>query len=199
MNNRFTIGSVAKAIEDAAKPIWEQIFQCKIAAKDNISDVDLEYFGMPSVGDFQIDADIRHQVILVYFTINKMTDLYKKGIPFSVAVHEDTKRIYDIIQNYLHIWKGYLEHGINIGGAPLDDLILLDKFAASVHAHAQVHFTREYVNSKLLNRLGDESGMGLSRDDFFKPTAKQIEQTPAPKHESLADIFSERIIRGRGR
>jgi hypothetical protein len=195
------LASKASRIETTGAPIWKNIYMCSIAHKDNVSEEDLQFFGMPTVGDFQVDQDISHQKITVYFTINRMVELYEKGISFNVVHHSDTKGIYDVISSYLNAWRDQLDQGINIGGAPLDDLILLDRFATDVYVHAQRHFTPDYVNSKLLNRLGSSSGLSMSREGFFKaPTV--ADGAPPPemkKHTSLAEMFSDRIIKGRGR
>lgn len=185
-------------IERAAKPIWEALFEISVPYKDTVSEQYARLFGMPTVGDAAIDADMHNQPIYTYATINKMVEYHKLGVVVKVINHADTKRIYDIINAYLLIWKNKLENGINIGNAPIDDLVLLDRFASVVYEHAVQHFRPDLVNSLALNGLSG-NGMWKSRESLVKPEETPVNVEPTfTKRETLATYFSGRIMRGRG-
>lgn len=186
-------------ITASGKPIWEALFMASVPFKDTMSDEYVRLFGMPTVGDPAIDRDMHNQPIYTYMTINKMVEYFRSGISVKVQKHSDTKRIYDTISRYINCWKEHLDHGINIGDAPIDDLILLDRFAGVVFEHAVQHFTREYLNSDAIRDLTG-GGTWMSRSSFDKPVVIQEndEAQQFQKHQSLAQLFSERIISSGG-
>lgn len=185
-------------ITATGKPIWEALFMASVPFKDTMSDDYIRLFGMPTVGDPVIDRDMHNQPIYTYMTINKMVEYFRAGINVKIQKHSDTKRIYDIISRYINCWKEQLDHGINIGGAPIDDLILLDRFASVVFEHAVQHLTYEYLNSDAIRDLTG-NGAWMSRNSFIKAPVIQTDEEPQyQKHQSLAELFSERIISSGG-
>lgn len=185
-------------IDAAGRPIWNAVFLASVAFKDTMSDEYIRLFGMPTVGDPVIDREMHTQPIHTYMTIDKMVEYFRNGITVSVHNHADTKRIYDIIATYINTWKHHLDRGINVGGAPIDDLILLDRFAGIVFEHAAQHFTTEYMNSAAIKDLNG-GGMWKGRDSFVRNVPKQNDEpVEYQKHESLAQLFSERIVSNAG-
>jgi hypothetical protein len=183
-------------LEKTGRPIWNALFRASVAFKDTVSEDYVRLFGMPTVGDAGIDDQMKNSLIDTYLTINQMVEYFRLGILVRITVHAETKTIYQIISNYLLEWKERLNKGINIGGAPIEDLILLDRFASVVFEHAVQHFTPDYVNSRFINQLNG-NGLFKSRESLIK-----IIETPLPakgepvykKHESLSELFSERVI-----
>ena len=153
-------------------------------------------FGLPSVGDPYIDSQFHNQLVDVMITINDMVEYYRKGVTVRITVHEDTKTIYEIIKNYLISWNQKLLNGINIGVAPIDDLVLLDKFASAIYPHAKSHFKAEDALKQLMGSMGNSSSSWLGRNSVNQQELAP-EQVPE-KHESMAQILSEKII-GRNR
>ena len=96
-----------------------------------------------------------------------------------------------------------METAINIGTAPLEDLIVLDEFASKVYMHAVSQFTPETVTSVLAERLA--SLVGFSKQNLFNrnviPT-KSLDSDLVkinsddgelyPKRKSMADLFTTR-------
>lgn len=184
-------------IERFGRPIWETPFEIAVAYKDTCTPEYIRLFGMPTVGDPTIDAQMHNQLCNRYATIDKMVEFFKRGITIRVVKHEDTKRIYDTINNYLLAWKDHLTRGINIGDAPIDDLIMLDRFAGVVYQHAVQHFTPEFVNSRFLQHMTG-GGTLKSRESLVKqkPVDDKGVEATQPQRESMAQLFSDRIIRG---
>lgn len=179
-------------------PIWERLYMVGIRMKDTYSDEELRHFGLPTTGDARLDQQVHNDLIDRYVTINQMTEWFKNGIPFWVKNHKDTKEIYEVISGYLQCWKEYLDDGINIGGAPIEDLIDLDRLASKVYDHAVEHFTEEYIESKLLRYMNK---FNFGRDAFSRKTETVTinadEKTEVKKHNSFATLFSERVFGGR--
>lgn len=183
-------------LEKLGLPIWERLFLISICYKDSLSSEHIKTFGMPTVGDKQIDNDIHNQMVDRYLTIDQMIEYFKQGINVYVKIHKETKDIYDIISAYLVCWKEYLDNGINIGGAPIDDLVTLDRFATSVYDHAVEHISDDYVNSNIFKHIGNRK---VGRAAFDKPPEEVIIPGQVKQRESLATLFSDRVFSARGR
>ena len=126
-----------------------------------------------------------------------MVEYFTKGIPVYIVKQADVKTIYEYIENHLLAWKRQLEQGVNIGGAPVDDLIAMDAFANKIYEHAKYHFTREVADSIFLRQMG-----AINRNTFISPLS-----TPAPvnsdktdendgyhSRDSLAEHFKEKRV-----
>lgn len=192
--NFFNSADVSKL----GAPIWERLFLTSMNYKDSLSTDDIRRFGMPTVGDSTIDADMQNHLIDKYLTIDQMVEFYKQGIPIYVKIHKETKDIYDIISAYLLCWKQNLENGINIGGAPIEDLINLDRFATTVYAHAVEHFTEEFIHSNIINYIGTRkvgrAAFAKKEEVYTTATEPEVKQ-----RESLATLFSDRVYSARSR
>ena len=194
MEQIYTLPSEPKtALECVGRPIWERLFAVSMAYADTMSTDYVRLFGMPTVGDASLDKAIQQDSVDLYLTINAMVEHFKAGTPVRLRVHADSKMIYDIISTYLVQWKHQLSEGINIGDAPIDDLVTLDRFAASVFPYAVQHFNEEHSTSSLVQGLMG-GGRYLSREHLFAPVPTGPEDAPAPyKHDSLEQLFAESV------
>lgn len=185
--------NVTNRLERLGKPIWERLYMASLRFKDSLSEDEIRQFGMPTTGNAQIDKEVHNDLVDRYITINKMVEYHKQGIPFYIRNHKETKEIYEVISSYLICWKEYLENGINIGGAPIDDLIALDRLASSVYDHAVEHFSDVFINSNLLKFIGNQK---LGRAAFEKAPEPIVinGEAEVKKHDSLASLFSERVF-----
>jgi hypothetical protein len=190
INSFFSPGDLAKL----GAPIWERVFNILVSYKDSLSEDHIRMFGMPTTGDAQFDSGMHNDMVSKFFTIDQMVEYYKKGIVFYVKDHRETKDIYDIVSSYLLCWKQHLDTGINVGGAPLEDLINLDRFASSVHDHAVEHFSDNYIKSNLMKFIGNRK---IGRSSFEKSVEVPVvvaNEVQVKKRESLASLFSERVF-----
>lgn len=185
--------------------IFEYLYKVRIPNLQSMSPDYIKHFGMPTSGDAGIDAALANQLITTMLPISKMVDYHREGVAVYVVRQVDVKEIYDHISRHLHAWREQLEHGLNIGSAPIDDLIAMDEFANSVYDHAKYQFTRDTVDSLLLRQMS--STVRLNRDNFFKtkpPTETNVDgrgisrihaaEDDLPARESLTDIFRDRKI-----
>ena len=174
-------------------PLWERLYMVGIRYKDTLSLEEIKAFGMPTTGNKQYDQVIHNELVDRYITIDKMVEYHKNGISFYIRNHKETKEIYELISNYLVCWKEYLENGINIGGAPIDDLIALDRLASKIYDHAVEHFTPTFINSNLIRYMEQNK---LGRSSFERPVeAIRVNgEEEVKKHDSLASLFSERVF-----
>lgn len=183
--------------EDTTKHIWENLYMVRVPTLDATSVQFLKAHGTYITGDKRIDRANANSWLTTYLSIAKMVEMFKEGIAISVIYSADTKKIYDAIEAHLLAWKQQLEHGVNIGDAPLDDLIEMDKFAHTVYQYAKHHFTPELVNSLFARRLQDR--FRAMPTNLLKPLeeAKPIEQVQ-DRSTYMSDFLKTRVF-GSGR
>ena len=174
--------------------IFDRKYEVRIKKIDNMSVEELEFYGMYSTGDRELDNELSNELIVRWLSINEMVEYFKRGKPFRITNVKDTDEIYDFIHQYLLSWKNRLENSVNIGNAPIEDLIALDAMAGSVHGYACEHMKVQKTQSSLMNYF---NSMGLGRRADVVPVTPQNDGVR--RHESLAEIFSEAIMGHRGR
>jgi len=185
---------------DTAWYVFHELFMCRVSNIQSRSSDHIRYFGMPGIGDPEYDREMANELIDTAIPISKMVEFYEKGVIVRVIKPSDTKLIYDYISNHLNAWKNKLESsGMNMRDAPINDLILMDKFANAVYEHAKYEFTNDYVDSVLARRMG--SVMRVSRSNVLAPYVPKIvtfnkiedeEEKPEekrPTRTSMAETF----------
>lgn len=173
-------------------PIWNKLFQVRVPNKNIQSTEELRMFGLPTVEDSHFDYQMHNQLIDIMITIDKMTDYFKQGVTVRLVKHNDAKVIFDIIDNYLMAWKHKLDRGINIAVAPLDDLLLLDKFAGVIYPHARDFMKPTDSITTIINSLGGIGHLLLPKEIMSDVELGKVETKET--YGSLADVLSERII-----
>lgn len=168
--------------------------------------------GVRVSGNKADDANIKNEWLTTYLPISKMVDYHKEGIAVRITNPADLPLMYDFISRHLAAWKEQLEYGINIGNAPIDDLVAMDAFANSVYEHAVHQFTRSDADSIMARHL--RSLTTISRQSFFKPESikkylgtegvevdehgtvhiSSKEPDTTPERESMADFFRDRMV-----
>lgn len=158
------------------------------------------------------DANIKNEWLTTYLSIEKMVDYHREGIPVKIVNQSDLPIMYDFISRHLSAWKEQLEYGINIGNAPIDDLVAMDTFATSVYEHAVHQFTRAEADSLMARHLMTLTN--VNRQNFFRQDSikKYLgtdgvevdengtvhisgrEDEKPPERETMADFFRDRMI-----
>lgn len=186
-NSSYSPGS--SLIVRLGSPIWDNIYQARVPYIDTLSVDNIRQFGLPTVGDMRLDKDMHTQPLNVVITINDMVEYFRRGVVVTLVNNQDAETIYNLINAYLLAWHGELEVGINIGDAPYDDLMLMDRFASAVYPHARRYGTLGKPLSNLFANLMTASGRYASRDSLFveKPI---VENAVKEEHNSLAKMFA---------
>lgn len=167
----------------------------------------MKKYGNYITGDAGIDNDAKRQPITTMLSIAKMVSLFQQGSQISVVNYNDTKEIYSHISEHLAAWKQQLTYGVNIGSAPIDDLIAMDEFANSIYEFAKYQFTRDTVSSILASHMHDMAG--ISPQNFFKPGTQptqegqvvsginrvnEIKEGPSyDERDQMGDFFKDRL------
>lgn len=186
-------------LQEAGWPIWHNLYNVKVRHRDTMSDDYIRIFGAPAVGDPATDHRIQNEWISLYITINDMVEYRKRDVTVLIVNHEDSKHIYEVVHAYLGEWKTQLQNSVNVGGARkiIEDLLMLDKFAAEVYPHAVIHFPNDYIESTFMQTLAELAG-GRNWLERFRPKAVE-EGEPVKTYEERGgfhDFFTNRVFGG---
>lgn len=168
--------------------IFDRKYEVRIKKIDNVSIEEIEFYGMYTTGDKEQDDYLNNELIVRWLSINEMVEYYKRGKPFSIVDPKNTEEIYTVVHKYLLHWKERLVHSLNIGNAPVDDLIALDGMATALHGYACQYMKIQKTQSPLLNYF-DSVGLGRGNATVTTGTDEGVK-----RHESLAEIFSEAVM-----
>lgn len=187
---------------DTTKLIWEKLYLVSVPEIFATSEEFVRTYGTPITMDRNVDRALSNQWFTRYMTINNMVDLWREGSHVKIHSEADVKEIYDSLAMHLEGWKSQLERGINIGAAPLDDLIAMDDFANAVYKHARHHLTQAVVDSIFARQLS--AAAGVTPGNFFLKPPAPVETDSAkvqqriedglPKRTPLGDFLKDRLI-----
>lgn len=191
--------------QPTANLIFDCLFTVRVPDLQTRSEQHIKMFGVHSTGDRAQDMVMANQLITVMLSIAKMVEYHKQGVNIRVVKREDVLTIYDYITRHLQAWKDRLNQGLNIGDAPIDDLISLDQFANVVHESAKYQFTREIADSILAKHLS--STITFNKHNIFKkessaaaivtnqdPTKDKVEKEEDLQRSGFAQLFKDKKI-----
>ena len=182
--------------------IFKKLWLCSVPVFESRSIEDIQNFGVPASGDSLYDESMRSERAQRMLSIDAMVEFYKRGVQVAVVNYTDTKLIYERISDHLNAWKTKLEDGWHTRNAPIEDLMLLDKFAMVVYKHARHQFTTEMVDSILARRMsgalrvsrdkimGDGPKVMVINQDPVTGEEKREEEEKLPERTSMADVFA---------
>jgi hypothetical protein len=198
---------------DTTKNIWEYLFLARVPLLESMSVEQLRRTGVRVSGNKRDDENIKKEWLTTYLSISKMVDYHREGTLVKIVNYSDLPIIYDFISKHLSAWKEQLEYGINIGNAPIDDLVDMDTFATAVYEHAVHQFSRDQANSLIARHMAGLSA--VTRQNFFRQDSLNRylgtdnvkvdengvthisninEQEKVPERESLGEFFKDRMI-----
>jgi hypothetical protein len=155
MGNEQRIGVDAKGRETRWY-LWHEVYLVRLPKIDLMTEEEFKSFGILDSGSKLENRLTMNELTEVMLPIVKIMYHFESGARISVVKPSDTKWIYDRITSHLEAWKKYLDTKLNIAGAPIEDLIRLDRFANAVYPHATEFFKRSYVETKFME-MGDAS------------------------------------------
>jgi hypothetical protein len=155
---------------------------------------EMREYGTPTSGDPDFDAQMRNERVDVMLTIagpNSMMHYWDQGITIGVVNEKDTKRIYEMIANHLDAWRHHLTTDLNNRGAPLDELIKLDKFASVVYAHAKFHFPKDFVDSILARQVTQSRVSRANLNAAYEPKPIKVNEETGEEQIDHAKVIAE--------
>ena len=193
---------------DSAFYIFDYLFECRIPNLESTSVDYIRHFGTPTTGDQRIDNELANELITTFLPIATMVEHYKNGVRVYIPRYEDLTFMYDCVSNHLNAWKTRMEHAINIGEAPIEDLIDLDQFANALYDKAKYQLTPDIIDSLFMRHIS--SNTRLNKGGLFKDSPKPLDTTKQapdgtvqlnsekdsryPERTSLTDLFKDRIV-----
>lgn len=175
--------------------IFNRRFKCLINELENTSIEYLKLFGHITTGDRNIDKELANQWITTYKTIAEMATLFGQGITVKVPSMKDVEVIYRYVEHHLARWANVARVSLNRGDMPVEDLLLLDKFATALYPYAREMTSNiadnpfeRFINNEFINIdnvLGKKQPKPISQEDQENNT--QIEQ-----RESFANAFMDK-------
>lgn len=188
-----------------AEKIWGWYYKCLVPAFRSRTPDDIRRNGVLVTGIKSLDDGLKDDWVPRLLTIDKMVEFYKQGVPFRIIDTKDTKDIYQVVQTHLTNWLETIRTGLNIGDAPMDDLIAMDRFATSLYPYAKYLITPEALESALANQIASSQRVNIS--NFFSNRGNTSEFTRInpiddkpgentsgiPERESLANRFRQSV------
>ncbi len=120
--------------------IFDDRYMIRVPAFATRSELEIKLFGVVRTGNPYVDQGHLDEIVTVMWSIERMVEASKKGIPIRIIKFTDAKIIFENITRHLKAWKNYKENGININKIPFDDLIALDEFATMIYGHVKFDY-----------------------------------------------------------
>lgn len=133
---------VVKKQHENIEAIFFKSYRILIAARYVRSIEEQRMQGDLGTGDRRMDEVLGDTKMPVYVTINDMVEYFREGIDFVLTGENDSKSIYEAIVAHTGTWRKQLRHVMNVGNAPLEDLILMEQFAAKFYAYAKFEYEK---------------------------------------------------------
>lgn len=190
--------------------IWDKYYKVRMRYLHSRSVEQVRKFGIRISGIDEIDRDLDKQMIETEMNIDTMFEKWRKGVTIRVINYNDTAEIYRIIHAHLVAWAEYLANSINVGDAPLKDLIELDQFAAIVYDKAVSVFSEQDQNTAVASNFLNVQSINFRNilkreaniiDNRISDSGVEVmkvtsnEKVGLPIRHSMKDIFSEQINR----
>lgn len=122
------------------KLIFDERYMIRVPAFATRTELEIQLFGVVRTGNPYVDQGHLDEIVTVMWSIERMVEASKKGIPIRVILFKDAKTIFESITRHLRAWQNYKEYGININKIPFDDLISLDEFASMIYEHVKFEY-----------------------------------------------------------
>lgn len=203
---------MAKKTLPTYKDLWDRYYTVKMLYLHSRSVEQVRRYGVRISGVDEIDRYLDRQEITTQLNIDSMFEKHRQGVTIRVLRYEDTAEIYNVIHSHLIAWAEYLSTGVNIGNAPLKDLIELDAFAAVVYDKAKSVFSKEEKVSALASNFTNVQTINFKNILAREVKETETRMTPSglevvtirndkpffPDRESMKEVFTDQINRIQG-
>jgi hypothetical protein len=196
--NPAAASAVDAAIQRTGAPIWENLYEMKVAYLDTISAERIKESGIPTTGNKLLNRQMHQDWVNVVIKIDDMVEYFKRGVTVVFRRHNDTREVYDIVNNYLLAWRAQVDNGLNLGNVPVEDLMLLDRFAETLYPVAlQFGAAPRNTGSLFANFFKKGNGQFLARGELFAPIGEDGKPQPEQpeKHTPHAGELAKSIAR----
>lgn len=179
--------------------IFDDLYMIRVPVFATRSELELQLFGVVRTGNPYVDQGHLDEIVTVMWSIERMVEAAKKGVPIRVLKFNDAKTMFENITRHLRAWKNYKEYGININKIPYDDLIALDEFAGRLYENVKYDYAEapkpETTLDRYLKELNFMNGLSLKNilEGPEKPKGpknwKDEDTEKLPKRNEFGDYF----------
>lgn len=189
---------------DYVRQFEKKLFFVRVKMMQSRSVSNIRYLGNYMSGIREFDEDIPNQTYNRYMTIKDMVQHYKGGNQIYVPGYVGKKKvdqvgqIYVIVEKYLDYWREKLQYGVNLGDAPVEDLIEADMFADSLFNYAKYGSAKNkslssiYQSLTSVQRVNHHNFFTSGYKPYFTQTQESVNKDEEElKRESLGEFFKE--------
>jgi hypothetical protein len=185
--------------EDTLAGIFDILYLCRIPVTATKTIEQIRQFGMYSTGDKFLDKAQSRALTTTYLSIEKMAEIHASGAEVRLVKYTDVKPIYEAVTKHLIVWKNQLDSGVNLGTAPIEDLISLDQFAVDLYEHVKYEQGQAGIDSLNIQYLN--SIIPFNRNTFFSSTPSVTidgklttpEEKQYPERDSFSNFFRSKL------
>lgn len=185
--------SDGSAIERTGKPIWTNLYGMRVPFVETQSGDMLKRAGMLNSGNRLLNRQMHNEVVAVVITINDMVEYFRRGVTLTFQNSLETREVYDIVNNYILAWREQVHNGINLGEVPTEDLMLLDRFAETLHPVAVKFGAAPRNTGSLFTNLLTGNGKFVTRDSFLSKPDTDEQPMQQQRHVSHANPLAKAI------
>ncbi len=187
---------------DTAKYIFDDLYMIRVPVIATRTELDMELFGTVFTGNLNIDRGQMDEWITVMWSIERMVEASKKGVPIKIVNPNDSKKMYESITAHLTAWRDYKEQGINVNTIPYDDLVALDNFAELIYGHVKYDYLAKPPITSNLEKYFNERNFvnklnlgGIIEPPKTKPGQKtwrdEKDEEQIPGREEFSKFFKD--------
>lgn len=190
--------------------LFDRYFLVRMNYLNSRSVDQLRRFGQRVSGIPEIDRHLDRQEIITELSVNAMFEKFRSGVTIKLVNYSDSAEVYRIIHAHLIRWAEYLAGGVNVGSAPLEDLVELDRFASVVYDKAVNVFSEQERSSALAGtfmrvqsinfnnvltraRKAETHVVETMANGVEVMRVKEVEGPKIVERTSFKDLFSSRI------
>lgn len=198
-------------INDTTHAIWCETYRVKMNELESRSIADIKFFGVRSSGNKRIDDALRNQHVYRYISIEKMVEYNEQSCLMGFTGIDDLKKIYQALHKHMVAWKNALGYGVNIYGAPVTDLLAMDRFSDAIWSkicyyvnnkdfgeEAREHYkidSRLDIRALFANSMLKELGiapLNSNVQDYIGKDGK-FDTHKLPRREGFKDFFESKL------
>ena len=174
-------------MQDTTDALWESSYLVRVPSLQARSREHVALYGVYITGIKNIDQALANDWMTTYMSIARMVELFDEGVAVRIVKESDVQRIYEAIEAHLRAWSAYLQKGVNVHDAPIEDLLAMDRFAQSLFPYAKPILKAEL-----------HEGTGLHFAKRFSASPMSILAPPTPEEpadlerQSLAEYLKAR-------
>lgn len=182
--------------------IWDDVYRVTMHSGDMRSIAEQQARPDLLSGDKRIDRAQKNALAPCLITIDDMVEYFREGIQFYVEGPEDALKILTAIMDHTGTWREATQTTLNLYDAPMEDLILMEEFAASIYEIAKYKIHENTPMGDFVNRISATTisrGRGMARNAIINGGAPKVKtqktnaQIAELAYEPNTDLFRQAL------